>query len=235
MINIFVLVTILGHLPVILSAKRKGSDNMKQILIVEDDNLLNKTLTYNLELDGYTITSVLNARTAAESLKTNIFDLVLLDINLPDGNGIVACKTLLEKHQNLRIIALTNFEDSIFIKQILKNGAMGYLLKNTSKNELTQAIIDVNNGKRYLPKNINDILLNDSIGIENSNSFIPKLTIREKEILTLIVQEFITEEIAGKLFISKKTVESHRSNLIQKLGVKNVAGLVRVAIEKGIL
>ena len=81
--NIFVLVTILGHLPVILSAKRKGSDNMKQILIVEDDNLLNKTLTYNLELDGYTITSVLNARTAAESLKTNIFDLVLLDINLP--------------------------------------------------------------------------------------------------------------------------------------------------------
>ena len=85
--NIFVLVTILGHLPVILSAKRKGSDNMKQILIVEDDNLLNKTLTYNLELDGYTITSVLNARTAAESLKTNIFDLVLLDINLPDGNG----------------------------------------------------------------------------------------------------------------------------------------------------
>ena len=63
--NIFVLVTILGHLPVILSAKRKGSDNMKHILIVEDDNLLNKTLTYNLELDGYTITSVLNARTAA--------------------------------------------------------------------------------------------------------------------------------------------------------------------------
>ena len=60
---------------------------MKQILLVEDDNLLNKTLTYNLELDGYTITSVLNARTAAESLKTNIFDWVLLDINLPDGNG----------------------------------------------------------------------------------------------------------------------------------------------------
>ena len=82
MINIFVLVTFLGHLPVILSAKNKGSDDMKRILIVEDDNLLNKTLAYNLASDGYNITSVLNARTAAESLKTNIFDLVLLDINL---------------------------------------------------------------------------------------------------------------------------------------------------------
>ena len=98
MINIFVLVTILGHLPVILSAKRKGSDNMKHILIVEDDNLLNKTLTYNLELDGYTITSVLNARTAAESLKTNIFDLVLLDINLPDGNGYDLCRLIKPEH-----------------------------------------------------------------------------------------------------------------------------------------
>ena len=107
MINIFVLVTILGHLPVILSAKRKGSDNMKQILIVEDDNLLNKTLTYNLELDGYTITSVLNARTAAESLKTNIFDLVLLDINLPDGNGYDLCRLIKPEHPDTVVIFLT--------------------------------------------------------------------------------------------------------------------------------
>ena len=71
--NIFVLVTILGHLPVILSAKRKGSDNMKHILIVEDDNLLNKTLTYNLELDGYTIISVLNARTANSGSSDHAF------------------------------------------------------------------------------------------------------------------------------------------------------------------
>ena len=104
--NIFVLVTILGHLPVILSAKRKGSDNMKQILIVEDDNLLNKTLTYNLELDGYTITSVLNARTAAESLKTNIFDLVLLDINLPDGNGYDLCRLIKPEHPDTVVIFL---------------------------------------------------------------------------------------------------------------------------------
>ena len=209
---------------------------MIQVAITDDHTIVAEGIKTMLKTSKEIeiIQSFENLKATFENLSDTV-QVLLLDINLPDGNGIVACKTLLEKHQDLRIIALTNFEDSIFIKQILKNGAMGYLLKNTSKNELTQAIIDVNNGKRYLPKNINDILLNDSIGIENSNSFIPKLTIREKEILTLIVQEFITEEIASKLFISKKTVETHRSNLIQKLGVKNVAGLVRVAIEKGLL
>jgi DNA-binding NarL/FixJ family response regulator len=160
---------------------------------------------------------------------------LLLDINLPDGNGINACKELLEKYPDLKIIALTNFEDTVFIKQIIKNGAMGYLLKNTDKKEITEAIKSVLEGKRYLPKKISDILLNDSIGIQNSNYFIPKLTVREKEILNLIIQEFTTEEIATKIFVSTKTVESHRSNLIQKLGVKNSAGLVRVAFEKGLV
>ena len=165
----------------------------------------------------------------------NTVQVLLLDINLPDGNGINACKELLLKHPDLKIIALTNFEDSIFIKQILKNGAMGYLLKNTGKSELIEAIKEVTCGNRYLPKKINDILLNDSIGVENSSYFIPKLTAREKEILALIIKEFTTEEIANELFVSAKTVESHRSNLIQKLGVKNSAGLVRVAFEKGLL
>jgi DNA-binding NarL/FixJ family response regulator len=160
---------------------------------------------------------------------------LLLDINLPDGNGINACKELLEKHPDLKIIALTNFEDTVFIKQIIKNGALGYLLKNTSQKELTEAIKSVIQGKRYLPKKISDILLNDSIGINNSSYFIPKLTVREKEILHLIIQEFTTEEIAAKIFVSTKTVESHRSNLIQKLGVKNTAGIVRVAFEKGLV
>lgn len=160
---------------------------------------------------------------------------MLLDINLPDGNGIHACKELLQKHPLLKIIALTNFEDSIFIKQIFKNGAMGYLLKNTGKSELIEAIKVIAKGSRYLPKNISDILLNDVIGLDNSNYFIPKLTSREKEVLTLIINENTTEEIANQLFICAITVESHRSNLIQKLGVKNTAGLVRVAFEKGLV
>ena len=161
---------------------------------------------------------------------------LLLDINLPDGNGIEACRDLLQKFPKLKLIALTNYEDVSFIKQMMKNGAMGYLLKNTGKNELIEAIKTVLKGDRYLQKNIRDILLNESLGkTASSVFFMPKLTTREKEILALIIKEYTTEQIAEKLFVSTKTVESHRSNLMQKLAVKNSAGLVRVAFEKGLV
>ena len=170
-----------------------------------------------------------------EGLSPDI-QVLLLDINLPDGNGIVACKDLLVMFPQLRIIALSNFEDIAFIKQIIKNGALGYLLKNTDKTELVLAIKSVLEGHRYLPQRISQILLNESLGKSNASSyFIPKLTNREKEILDLIIKEYTTEEIAEKIFISVKTVESHRSNLIQKLGAKNTAGLVRIAFEKGLI
>lgn len=209
---------------------------MIQIAITDDHTIviegIKNMLKSNIEIE--ILQSFENLKDTFENLNNSV-EVLLLDINLPDGNGINACKELLEKYKDLKIIALTNFEDSIFIKQILKNGAMGYLLKNTSKTELTEAIKEVNNGNRYLPKKISDILLNDSIGIENSSYFIPKLTSREKEILALIIKEYTTDEIANELFVSNKTVESHRSNLIQKLGVKNSTGLVRVAFEKGLL
>ena len=113
---------------------------MKQILIVEDDNLLNKTLTYNLELDGYTITSVLNARTAAESLKTNIFDLVLLDINLPDGNGYDLCRLIKPEHPDTVVIFLTaNDQESDQIRGY-EAGAVDYITKPFSISALQRKI-----------------------------------------------------------------------------------------------
>lgn len=162
-------------------------------------------------------------------------DVLLLDLNLPDGSGIDACKKLINSYPSLKIIALTSFEEVTFIKQMMKNGAMGYLLKNTDKNELSKAIQTVYIGQRYLPDHIKDFLVNDSFGQPKNNSFIPKLTSREKEIVQLISQEFTTEEIAEKLFISVKTVESHKNNLFQKLGVKNSAGVVRAAFEYGFI
>ncbi len=209
---------------------------MIQIAITDDHTIviegIKNMLQSNKEIE--VLQSFENLKDTFENLNNSVA-VLLLDINLPDGSGINACKELLEKHKDLKIIALTNFEDSIFIKQILKNGAMGYLLKNTSKTELTEAIKEVNNGNRFLPKKISDILLNDSIGIENSSYFIPKLTSREKEILALIIKEYTTDEIANELFVSNKTVESHRSNLMQKLNAKNSAGLVRAAFEKGLV
>lgn len=183
------------------------------------------------------ISSYHSVNDTIEGLNSQLPQVLLLDINLPDGNGIHLCKQLREHYRDLKIIALSNYEDVSFIKQIIKNGANGYLLKNTNKQELVNAITAVTNNQLFLPEKLQRMLLNDSLGKPNQNSsfFVPTLTRREKEVLSLIVKEHTTEEIAETLFVSVKTVEAHRSNLIQKLSVKNVAGLVRVAIEKGLI
>lgn len=128
---------------------------MIQIAITDDHTIviegIKNMLKSNKEIE--VLQSFENLKDTFENLNDSV-EVLLLDINLPDGSGINACKELLENNKDLKIIALTNFEDSIFIKQILKNGAMGYLLKNTSKTELTEAIKEVNNGNRYLPKKL---------------------------------------------------------------------------------
>jgi len=163
------------------------------------------------------------------------FDVVLLDINLPGINGMEACQPILKAKPNASIIGLSNYANSTFIKNMMRAGAKGYLLKNTDKNELIEAIRTVYKGEIYLPSKLRQQLLNDSIGINESNSFIPKLSRREQEILNLIADEYTSSEIAEKLFISLKTVESHRKNLHQKLNVRNSAGLIKTAIKKGLI
>lgn len=175
-----------------------------------------------------------NCKETLEGINKDLPDVLLLDINLPDGSGIEFCKTLHKEHPDIHIIALTNFNETAFVKNIIRNGAKGYLLKNTDKFELESAIKKVNRGEQYLQKSIQKKLLDESLGITSPKAFIPKLTRREQEVLKLIVDELTTQEIAEKLFISTKTVETHRSHLIQKLDVRNIAGLVRIAIEKGL-
>ena len=122
-------VTFRGHLPVILSAKSEGSDDMKQILIVEDDSFLNKMLAYNLTADGYGVTSALNARTAANAIHQREFDLVLLDINLTDGNGFELCKLIKPEHPDTIVIFLTaNDQESDQIRGY-EVGAVDYITK----------------------------------------------------------------------------------------------------------
>ena len=170
-----------------------------------------------------------------EGLSNQQPDILLLDINLPDGNGIDLCKKLNGLYPQLKIIALSSFSEIAFVKRILSNGASGYLLKNTSKEELIVAFKTVLEGQQYLQPDIQKKLLQNSLGQKKAASFIPKLTRREKEVLTAISEEFTTQEIADKLCISTKTVETHRMNLISKLGARNSVGLVKNAIEKGLL
>ncbi len=169
-----------------------------------------------------------------KNLQNNSYDVLILDINLPDINGIELCKRITKTYPNISIIGLSNYSETGFIKNMIRNGAKGYLLKNTSKDELEEAIKTVYKGETYLPSILKNKLLNESIGVKSS-SFIPKLTRREKEVLQLIAKEHTNEEIAQTLFITVKTIEAHRSNLILKMGVRNTAGLIRVAFEKGLL
>jgi len=170
-----------------------------------------------------------------DNVQENQPDILLLDINLPDGNGIELCKKIHVDYPNINIIALSNYSEPGFIKSMLRNGAKGYLLKNTEKDELVLALNEVNVGNTYLPRAVQQILLDESIGNPTKPSFVPKLTRREKEVLDFISQEFTSQEIAEKLCVSPKTVEAHRNNLIQKLGARNTAGLIKSAMEKGLI
>ncbi len=173
--------------------------------------------------------------TTLEGLAKEQPNILLLDINLPDGNGIDLCKQLMGLYPKLKIIALSSFSEIAFVKRILSNGASGYLLKNTSKEELLEAFETVMNGGQYLQHDIQKKLLQSSLGKKQTDAFMPKLTRREKEVLIAISKELTTQEISDTLFISIKTVETHRMNLISKLGARNSVGLVKTAIEKGLL
>ncbi|MEO1032060.1 MAG: response regulator transcription factor [Bacteroidota bacterium] len=167
-------------------------------------------------------------------LKSATPDVLLLDINLPESNGIELCGFISKTYPDISIIGLSNYSDTSFIKNMMRNGAKGYLLKNTSKDELIEAIKTTHSGDTYLPKILKDKLLNESIGVQLS-PFIPQLTRREQEILECVANELTNNEISEQLFISTKTVESHRKNLLQKFGVRNTAGLIKEAFVKGLL
>lgn len=161
-------------------------------------------------------------------------DVILLDINMPGINGIEVCKIIKKKHPQLKIIALTMIAENNLIKLMLKNGADGFLHKNAGRDEILHAIHEVISGNNYLSKEISDVVLfhqqNDAAS-QISNSPFPKLSNREIQILAMIIEEKTTQEIAESLFISFGTVETHRRNIMIKLGAKNTAGMVRVAIE----
>jgi len=208
-----------------------------KVAILDDHLMVIKGIENMLEDSEHihVLASYTHGKEMLKNMSTHYPDVLLLDINLPDSNGIELCTELTKKYPDIRVIALSNYSESGFIKNMIRAGAMSYLLKNTSEKELITAIKRVYKGEKYFPQNIRNILLNEGLGINASESFIPKLSRREKEILKLIYNEHTNHEIAEKLFISTKTVESHRKNLLQKLNVRNTAGLIKVAITKGLI
>lgn len=176
-----------------------------------------------------------NGHELLEHFQSDTPDVLLMDIQMPDINGIDLCKQITKLHPSVKVIAFTSFDDSNYVKQIFRSGAKGYLLKNSDKQTIVKAVETVMQDEEYMDDAIKKILLQESITGQRRSIFEVPLTKREKEILKLIADGLSSQEIADKLFISLRTVETHRLNLNQKLDVKNTAGLVKEAIKRGLI
>ncbi|MFT4733486.1 MAG: two-component system response regulator NreC [Algoriphagus sp.] len=159
-------------------------------------------------------------------------DIVLLDISMPLIDGLDILDICKKKYPNIKSIILSMHNDGNYIVQSVKKGAMGYLLKNVEQKELTQAIENVYQGKKYFNKETTDLML---INMAVETEDIKKLSEREQEILAHIADGLTTKEMAQKLILSTRTIETHRVNMMKKLNVKNSAELIKKALELKIL
>lgn len=166
-----------------------------------------------------------NADTCRSFLRHQLPDVLLMDINLPDKSGIELCSEVHEAYPAVRIIGLSTFNQLSFIAKMLDNGAVGYLLKNATKQEILMAIRTVMTGKDYLSPEAFEMLKKPNI--EEA----PTLTTREIEVLQLIAQGMTNAEMAEKLFISVTTVDTHRKHLLEKFNAKNTAALIMAAAQ----
>lgn len=207
---------------------------MISIFIVDDHPVVVEGLRSVIDrLDGHQVTGVaFNAVDTVNKLKETQPDVLLLDINLPDINGIDLCKKIRKEFPEIKILGISTFSERSYISRMLQNGASGYLLKSATKEEIADAISSVMAGKFYMSIEMEHLLHPAPI---ITKGHIPSLTKREKEILQLIAEGMTNNQIAEKIFISPSTVDTHRKNMITKLGVTNTAALVKFAMDHGMI
>lgn len=211
---------------------------MIKIAIAEDEGLVRSGFGAVLkEVENFEV--MLNASNGKElidslEIATEFPDIILMDLNMPILNGVEATKVIREKHPDIHIIALTSYNSTSFILSMIRIGAAAYILKNENPDSLILAINGVFENGFYYDRKVLEVLKENAIHPTRSREIqfkYAQLTDRELEVLELICRQFTTVEIGGKLFISPRTVEGHRNNLLQKTGMKNVVGLVVYAIK----
>ncbi|MCB9233540.1 MAG: response regulator transcription factor [Bacteroidia bacterium] len=216
-------------------------DSSIKLIIADDHEIFRDGLKALLdqEPDLKVIAEAASGAQTREAMAREAADVVLMDIKMPDGNGIETTRFLKENYPETHILALSMYDEDKYIMEMLAAGATGYLLKNTSRQELLQAIHTLLKGETYFSPEVSSRLLNRYVKKEfrqeGSSPDHIVLTKREKEVLRLIAEELTNPEIGEKLFISRRTVDTHRKNLLQKTGAKNTAGLIRFAMEAGLL
>ncbi|MBI5539074.1 MAG: response regulator transcription factor [Bacteroidia bacterium] len=206
-----------------------------RIAIVDDHELLRKGLLLQLEeIKNIKIISEFeNGQEFVDSLEKIEVDLVFMDIDMPVLNGIEATRQAIQKYSLLKVIALTRENDIESFQNMLDAGAQGFLLKNIKKDTLARAIDAVMKGNNYYSEEMLEILTRNFLNPKKDNQII--LSNREKEILNLICQGLQSAEIGKKLFISHRTVDGHRANIMEKLEVKNTVGLILYAIKNNLV
>ncbi|WP_421877708.1 response regulator transcription factor [Marinoscillum sp.] len=210
------------------------------ILLVDDHKIIRDGLKLYFEgNEKYVVAD--EASTAKEALKlleSNEYDLVITDISMPEMDGIRFTQELRTFKPDQKVMALTMISENQHIKHMLSAGVNGYILKNADKSEIFKAIDTILNNENYFSSEVTKIIMDNMTGKKKPTkqrlSIETPLTRREKEVLELIVKEYSNQEIADELFISVRTVDAHKRNLLEKTGCKNIAGLVVYAIEHNI-
>lgn len=211
-----------------------------RILICDDHKIIRDGILAMLE-DMKNIEVVAEANSghqAVDHCRSKEVDLVIMDITMPEMDGIEATRIIKEEFPNIEVLALTMMKEDEHIRQMVAAGASGYISKSSGMEELADAIEIIMKGDHYFGQEAVDTIMQDlvkSSGKKKTSSATEALTEREQEILEHICMELTNQEIADKLFISVRTVDAHRRNLLKKTGARNTAGLVKYAINNKLI
>ncbi len=202
-------------------------DKVISVIIVDDHPLVLNGFEFILKnsADIILLGTFTSSADALAFLQTQPVDIALVDINMPGMNGIDTTSIIKKDHPNTQVIAISNLNEGSIALRMLQAGALGYLLKNVSAEDLIQGIHSVHRGEQVLSHEMSFILKG------NQQDSVPKITEREREVLKWMAQGYTTPKIAELMFISPLTVESHRRNLLQKFSVSNSASLIHKATE----
>jgi len=209
---------------------------MIRVLIAEDHLMVRAGIRALLEKAGdiHVLGEASNGQEAIEMAEQLKPDVLIMDIMMPRLNGIQAAENIRALKLPTQILLLSMYADSGFVHQALQHGVKGYVLKSSVSDELLWAVRAVAGGKTYLSSPIAEIVVESAVNSHSplqDGDPLSSLSPREKEILQLIAEEYTSAEIGKMLFISEKTVEKHRARLMEKLNVRNLAGLVRMAVK----
>jgi DNA-binding NarL/FixJ family response regulator len=207
-----------------------------KILIADDHGVVAEGLKHLVEAqsDMEVVACVADGREAVQLARDAQPDVVLMDLSMPELNGADATRAILQRDPKCRVIVLSMYSQREYVRRALKAGAVGYVVKRSAAKEVVEAIRTVHAGQRYLSPRVADVVLEDYTD-DKQDDPLGRLSGREREVLQLLAEGRTGAEIAQRLSLSQKTVETYRARLVEKLGIRDVAGLVRFAIQKGLV